>query len=127
MHRATYKQSIGFTLMELMIIVALIALLAVLALPSFAKARMQSQGKRIVNDARVIDTAIDAWAMEFNRVDGDPINLTLAAHYAKTGRLTTNDVLGNPYTIGQVGTNQVRIATVTKSALARGSIDWGGY
>jgi len=96
-------------------------------MPSFVKVRKQSQGKRILNDARVIDIAVDAWVMEYNRADSDAINLTQAAQYIKTGRLSTNDVLGNPYTIGLVGTTQVRIATSSKKALAGVSIDWGAY
>jgi prepilin-type N-terminal cleavage/methylation domain-containing protein len=117
----------GFTLLELMIIVALIGLLSVLALPAFIQVRKQSQGKRIVSDARVVDGAIDAWAMENNKPDGASVDLAGAATYAKTGTLRTTDVLGNAYAIGLVGTNQVRISTNTKSALSGVSIDWGAY
>ena len=42
----------AFTLVEIMIVVAIIGLLAALAVPGFVKARKQSQGRRIVNDAR---------------------------------------------------------------------------
>ena len=121
------KRRSGFTLVELMVVVALIGVLATLAMPSFVKIRKQSQGKRIVNDARVVDTAGDAWAMENNRTDGDPIDPVGIAAYAKSGKLRTIDVLGNPYTIGRVGTNQVRIADTSKSALSGVSIDWGAY
>jgi prepilin-type N-terminal cleavage/methylation domain-containing protein len=121
------RHSRAFTLLEVMIVVALIGLLAVMALPAFVKVRKQSQGKRIVNDARVIDTAIDAWAMENNKADNDPVDLVAINAYSKSGQLHTNDTLGNPYGIGPVGTNQVRIAVSTKSALAGVSIDWGAY
>ena len=53
----------AFTLLEIMIIVALIGLLVTLAIPSFIKGRKQAQGKRILNDARVIDAAVGAWAL----------------------------------------------------------------
>jgi hypothetical protein len=33
-------------------------------LPSFIKARKQSQGRRILNDARQMDAAVDQWAMD---------------------------------------------------------------
>mgnify|MGYP007051392559 CR=1 FL=1 len=85
------------------------------------------KGKATVSDARTIDTAVDAWAMEYNKLDGEIIDLTQAALYSKTGQLRTNDRLGNPFEIGRVGTNQVQIATTTKSALAGVSIDWGAY
>ena len=122
-----YCHSRGFSLLEVMIVVSLIGLLAVMALPAFIKVRKQSQGKRIVNDARVIDTAVDAWAMENNKADGDAVDLVAINGYSKSGQLHTNDTLGNPYGIGPVGTNQVRIAPNTKSALTGVSIDWGAY
>jgi type IV pilus assembly protein PilA len=117
----------GFTLLEIMIVVALIGMLATLAMPAFMKVRKQSQGKRIVNDARVIDSAIDAWAMENNKSDGDTVDTVGIASYSKSGALNTTDVLGNPYGIGPVGSNQVRIAGSTKTALSGVQIDWGAY
>ncbi len=75
----------AFSLLELMIVVALIGLLATLALPAFLRVRKQTQGKRIVNDARVIDTAIDAWAMENNKADGDSIDTVAIMGYSKSG------------------------------------------
>jgi prepilin-type N-terminal cleavage/methylation domain-containing protein len=117
----------GFSLLEIMIVVALIGMLATLAMPAFLKVRKQSQGKRIVNDARVIDAAIDAWAMENNKADGDDVDTAGIGSYAKTGTLNLTDVLGNPYGVGPVGTGQVRVATDTKSALAGVAIDWGAY
>ena len=110
-----------------MIIVALIGLLSVLAMPSYIKVRKQTQGKRIVNDARIVDTAIDAWAMEYQKSDGASVDMPGISEYAKPNIIGTNDVLGNPFGIGPVGVNQVRISGSTKSALAGVSIDWGTY
>ena len=121
------KARYAFTLVEMMIIVALIALLAVLAIPSFIKVRKQSQGKRVINDARTIDAAVDGWALENARTDGDLVIISALGAYTATGSISTNDVLGNPYSIGPVGTNQVRIADATKTALNGASIDWGAY
>jgi prepilin-type N-terminal cleavage/methylation domain-containing protein len=120
----------AFTLVEIMIVVALIGLLAALAVPTFIQARKQSQGKRVVNDARIIDAAIDSWAFEKAKKDGDPINgaaLTEISGYAKGGAIPTVDVLGNAYTIGPVGSAQVLIAPETKAALTGVAIDWGPY
>ena len=117
----------AFTLVEVMIIVALIGLLAVLAMPSFIKVRKQTQGKRIVNDARIIDTAIDAWAIEDNKADGDAVDMARISRYAKSGNIDPNDIMGNLYGIDPVGTNQVRICTVSKAALNGVTIDWGSY
>lgn len=117
----------GFTLVEIMIIVALIGLLAVLAIPSFIRGRKQSQGRRIVNDARIIDAAVDSWAMEAGKSDGDAVDLAGLTPYSKSGNIPVTDVLGNAYGIGPVGTNQVRISVSTKTALAGVGVDWASY
>jgi prepilin-type N-terminal cleavage/methylation domain-containing protein len=116
----------AFTLVEIMIVVAIIGLLAALAVPGFVKARKQSQGRRIINDARQMDAAIDQWALETGQSDGATVNTTLAASYLKTAWKTT-DLLNNDFTIGSVGTGQVQIAANTKSALQNVGIDWGPY
>lgn len=117
----------AFTLVEIMIIVALIGLLAALAVPAFIKVRKQSQGKRIVNDARVIDAAINAWAMETGQSDGNDVDLTVAAQYVKSGAISNTDILGNPWVISKVGTNQIQISPTSKDALVGVAIDWGPY
>jgi prepilin-type N-terminal cleavage/methylation domain-containing protein len=123
----SWRRRQAFSLVEIVIVVALIGLLATLLLPGISLARKQSQGKRIVSDARVIDSAIDAWAMENQMTDGDPVDTTAIASYSKSGTLNMTDILGNDYGIGPVGSNQVRISTVTKSALTGAQIDWGAY
>ena len=116
----------SFTLVEIMIVVAIIGLLAALAIPGFVKARKQSQGRRIINDARQLDAAIDQWALEKGKKDNDAIVTTEAASYLK-GAWNANDLLNNAYAIGAVGSNQVAIAAGTKTALAGVGIDWGPY
>src|SRR5882762_1246682 len=110
-----------------MIVVAIIGLLAALAVPSFIKVRKQSQGKRIVNDARQIDAAIDTWALQVGAADGAAVDLSAAAQYMKSGAINTSDVLGNPYLIGGVGSTQIAISGATKASLAGVAIDWGSY
>jgi prepilin-type N-terminal cleavage/methylation domain-containing protein len=117
----------GYTLTEIMIVVAMIGLLAALATPRFVRVRKLSQGKRIVNDARIIDAAVNGWAFENHKTDGAAIVVSDLISYSKRGIIPTHDVLGNPYGIGPVGTNQVRIAAESKEALAGVTIDWGGY
>jgi type II secretory pathway pseudopilin PulG len=117
----------AFTLVEIMIIVALIGLLAALAMPGFIQVRKQSQGKRIVNDARIIDAAINDWALEVGVADGTPVDLTAAGTYTKLGTINTIDVLGNPYVIGNVGDSQIAVSADSKAALVGVDIDWGAY
>ena len=61
------KRRGGFTLVEIMIVVAIIALLAAIAVPGFLRARKRSQASRILNDLRMIDAAVDQYAIETNR------------------------------------------------------------
>ena len=127
MRQKSLRQQQGFTLSEIMIVVGLIGLLAALAVPGFIKNRKMSQGRRIVNDARVIDAAINGWALEVGAVDGAAVDVAAAGQYTGRGTINTTDLLGNSYGIGSVGSNQVSISTTTKSALAGVSIDWGPY
>ncbi len=127
MFRKIHNTKKAFTLVEIMIVVAIVGLLSVLALPSFIKSRKQSQGRRIMNDVRQMDGAVDQWAMEFGKKDGDPIDTVGVATYLKPNTWEAADLLGNNYVLGSVGSNQVRIAASTKTALAGVGIDWGNY
>jgi type IV pilus assembly protein PilA len=126
MIRKIRKNTAGFTLVEIMIVVAIIGLLAALAVPGFVKARKQSQGRRIINDARQMDAAIDQWALETGQTDGSAINTTSAASYLKTAWKAT-DLLGNTYAVTVVGPTQIQISATSKTALAGVGIDWGPY
>ena len=109
-----------------MIVVAVIGLLAAMAVPGFVIARKRSQGRRVVNDARLMDSAVDQWAMEANKMDGATIDTSAAATYLKKG-WKTNDVLGYNYIVNTVGTGQIQISTTTKIVLSGVGIDWGPY
>jgi prepilin-type N-terminal cleavage/methylation domain-containing protein len=91
----------GFTLVEIMIVVAIIALLAAIAVPNFLRARKRSQATRCLEDLRIIDSAIDQYAIENNKSSGDPTNWTDVQSYLKTGSVLYNssgtDLLGNFY------------------------------
>jgi prepilin-type N-terminal cleavage/methylation domain-containing protein len=75
----------GFTLVEIMIVVAIIALLAAIAVPSFLRARKRSQASRILNDLRMIDSAIDQYAIENNKKSNDPVGTADWTSYIKKG------------------------------------------
>ena len=83
-----------------MIVVAIIALLAAIAVPGFLRARKRSQASRIINDLRLIDSAVDQYAIENAKSTGFPVGVTDWTNYLKKGTnlyLTGQDVLGNAY------------------------------
>ena len=116
----------GFTLVEIMIVVAIIGLLAALAIPGFVKARKQSQGRRILNDCRQMDSAINQCALETGQTDGSTIDTVAAQTYLKT-TWKPNDLLGNSYALTVVGGTQIAVNVSTKSSLDGVGIDWGAY
>src|SRR5881394_1017067 len=73
----------GFTLVEIMIVVAIIALLAAIAVPGFLRARKRSQARRIINDLRLIDSAVDQYAIETNKKSGDAVSVADWTKYLK--------------------------------------------
>ena len=98
MNTSTAKSHRGFTLVEIMIVVAIIALLAAIAVPGFLRARKRSQASRILNDLRMIDSAVDQYAVETNRTSGSTVNITDWTNYLKKGSLlynTGNSLLGS--------------------------------
>ena len=94
------KRRAGFTLVEIMIVVAIIALLAAIAVPGFLRARKRSQASRVINDLRLIDSAVDQYAIENNKASGTAVGTADWTNYLKKGTnlfLTGKDILGNPY------------------------------
>ena len=90
----------GFTLVEIMIVVAIIALLAAIAVPGFLRARKRSQASRIINDLRLIDSAIDQYAIETSKKGGDPVSVPDWTNYLKKDTVlytSGKDILGADY------------------------------
>jgi prepilin-type N-terminal cleavage/methylation domain-containing protein len=94
------KRRGGFTLVEIMIVVAIIALLAAIAVPGFLRARKRSQASRILNDLRMIDSAVDQYAIENNKSSGQVVSTAQWTAYIKQGTALYNSgksLLGSPY------------------------------
>jgi prepilin-type N-terminal cleavage/methylation domain-containing protein len=114
------KRRGGFTLVEIMIVVAIIALLAAIAVPGFLRARKRSQASRIINDLRLIDSAVDQYAIETNKKSGDPVNTVDWTNYLKKGTnlyTTGLDILGNPYG-AQTVDSLPKVPSTSKGALS---------
>jgi len=95
----------GFTLVEIMIVVAIIALLAAIAVPGFLRARKRSQASRVINDLRLIDSAVDQYAIENNKATGATVNTADWTIYTKKGTALYNtgtDLFGQDYGVQTV-------------------------
>jgi prepilin-type N-terminal cleavage/methylation domain-containing protein len=114
------KRRGGFTLVEIMIVVAIIALLAAIAVPGFLRARKRSQASRIINDLRLIDSAVDQYAIETNKKSGDKVDITDWTNYLKKGTnlyASGNDILGASYGIQTVD-SLPKVPSQSKAALS---------
>ena len=88
----------GFTLVEIMIVVAIIALLASVAVPSFLRARKRSQATAVKNDLRLIDAAVDQYAIENNKAAGAQPTGADIEKYLKTGTRLQQAAKNGPLT-----------------------------
>src|SRR6478672_12919671 len=107
----------GFTLVEIMIVVALLAAIAV---PGFLRARKRSQASRILNDLRLIDSAVDQYAIETNKASGATVAMTDWTNYLKKGSVLYNtgaDLFSQSYG-NQTVDSLPRVPTSTKAALS---------
>lgn len=94
----------AFSLVEVMIVIAIIALLAAIAVPNFLRARKRAQATRIMDDLRLIDGALDLYATEFSKSQGDPAVWGDIQPYLKKNIVLYNssgiDLLGHPFNGG---------------------------
>lgn len=61
----------GFTLVEIMVVVAIIAMLAAIGTSNMLRARKRAQAAKILDDLRMLDGALDQYAIEYNKKQGD--------------------------------------------------------
>ena len=93
----------GFTLVEIMIVVAIIALLAAIAIPSFMKARTDSQASACINGLRQIMYAKEQFAMANS--NATPTTLDQLVGTNAWIKATPICPAGGTYTIGALTVN----------------------
>ena len=82
-----------------MIVVTIISILASIAIPAYARSRKRAQATRTLEDLRLLEYALDRWAIEQNKSVGDIASLSDLIPYLKSGSTLAGgvDVLGNSY------------------------------
>ena len=118
--RLTNYRRFGFTLVEIMIVAAVIALLAAICVPGFLRARKRTQATRLLEDLRLLDHALDQYAVETNKSAGMnaifadlKVYVKVNARLYNTGRDIFNRRYG-PFTVD----SYPRVPTRTHNALS---------
>lgn len=133
-----HKNRGGFTLVEIMIVVAIIALLAAVAVPNFLRARKRSQATSTLETLRMIDGAMDQYAIETSKSAGASVDWTDLSKYIKEGNSlqkamvagVVNDAFGHEITITTIDTApKVPSTTVddTSDVITDPASFWGPY
>jgi len=103
-----------------MIVTSVIALLAAICVPSFLRARKRTQATRVLEDLRLLDHAIDQYAIETGKSAGKhPVFTDLRVYVKANSRLynTGRDMFNRrygPFTID----SYPRVPTRTFAALS---------
>lgn len=106
-----------------MIVVTLIALISAIALPNFLRARKRAQATRILDDLRLVDGALDLYAVDNSKGAGDPAVWADLQPYMKKNMLlyasNGRDLLGNPFNDGGFSVDTVpKLSSTTFSKLS---------
>ena len=92
--RRPRRRGLGFTLVELLVVVAVIAILAAIAAPNFMEAQVRAKVARAVSDLRAIAVGLETYAVEMGNYPPDdrvynntPIQLTTPIAFLTNARL----------------------------------------
>lgn len=70
---ARRNSRLGFTLIEIMIVVAIIGLIVAIALPNFMKSRNQARKQVCIENLSQIESAKQLWGVEKGKKEGDVV------------------------------------------------------
>ena len=109
-----YKNTHGFTLVEIMIVVAIIGLLAAIAVPNFVQARSTARKNACINNLRLIAAAKDQSALENNFAETSVLTSAEITAYLKGNNMPACAANG-VYTVNAVSVSPVCSLSATLS------------
>ena len=105
--------------------------MAAIAVPGFLRARKRSQASRVINDLRLIDAAVDQYAIETNKQSGFVVTTPEWTKYLKAGTnlyVTGKDLLGASYgTVNVDSLPHVHASTYDALSDVAGPEFWSPY
>ncbi len=116
----------GFTLVEIMIVVAIIAILSAIAIPNFMAARSKSRANACKANMRQIESAVEQWAMDNTKTDGDSVALSslVSTYIKKTPTCQSGGVYGDSSTYNKGIGGATPGAAWVDNAFAVGGTPW---
>jgi type IV pilus assembly protein PilA len=94
------RSRLGFTLVEIMIVVVIIGLLAAMAIPAFQKVRQNSQDKAVLNNARQLAASADQYFLENGVSSCQQSDLVGATNYVKALNVVASETYPAAFTQG---------------------------
>jgi len=101
-------KQLGFTIVEIMIVVLIVGLLAAIAIPNFIKSREQSRTNSCLNNLRLIAGAKDLAAIDLGLGETAAPTTAQVSPYFKTIQLVNGlpkEPSGGTYTVNAVSTD----------------------
>ena len=94
------NKTLGFTLIELMVVVAIVAILAALALPSFANQTRKSRRAEAISNLVGAQLPLERWRVDHNNFTGSAVAIADTIHYNFT--ITVSAATPNSYSLTAV-------------------------
>lgn len=97
MKKNTKQDEMGFTLIELMIVIAIIGILAAIAIPQFSNYRMRAFNSAVISDLKNTSLAEEAYYNDYKSYTKD--RSKLPGNYASEGVVHVADASKTAYTL----------------------------